>query len=82
MEHQLNRKKMSSGALVTVIVTVILLVAVIVLENTMNANSMLFTVLKKAAVYSLVAVSLNLVRGCFPWGKLVSCCWAPIPTVF
>lgn len=63
MEHQLNRKKMSSGALVTVIVTVILLVAVIVLENTMNANSMLFTVLKKAAVYSLVAVSLNLVNG-------------------
>lgn len=63
MEHQLRKNKMSTGALVSLAVTVIVLIAVIILENTINANSMLFTVLKKAAVYSLVAVSMNLVNG-------------------
>lgn len=63
MEHQLRKNKMSTGALVSLAVTVVVLIAVIILENTINANSMLFTVLKKAAVYSLVAVSMNLVNG-------------------
>ena len=40
-----------------------LLVLVIVLENTMQPTSMLFTVLKKGAVYALVAASLNLLNG-------------------
>ena len=35
----------------------------VVLENTLKPTSMLFTVLKKGAVYSLVAVSLNLLNG-------------------
>ena len=36
---------------------------VIVLENTMQPTSMLFTVLKKGAVYALVAASMNLLNG-------------------
>ena len=42
----------------------LLLVLVIVLENTLDAHQhMLFTVLKKGAVYALVAVSMNLLNG-------------------
>ena len=36
---------------------------VILLENTMKPTGMLFTVLKKGAVYALVAVSMNLLNG-------------------
>lgn len=39
------------------------LAVVIVLENTLTPTSMLFTVLKKGAVYALVAVSMNLLNG-------------------
>ncbi|HWQ51189.1 MAG TPA: branched-chain amino acid ABC transporter permease [Terriglobales bacterium] len=38
-------------------------VAVFVLEQTMNPGHILFTVLKKGAIYSLVAVSMNLLNG-------------------
>ena len=34
-----------------------------VLENVMSPGSLLFTVIKKGAVYSLVAVSMNLLNG-------------------
>ncbi|MDO4750288.1 MAG: branched-chain amino acid ABC transporter permease [Eubacteriales bacterium] len=37
--------------------------AVVFLELTMNGNHILFTVLKKGAIYSLVAVSMNLLNG-------------------
>ena len=37
--------------------------AVFILENTINSNHILFTVLKKGAIYSLVAVSMNLLNG-------------------
>lgn len=36
---------------------------VVVLEMTVNANHIVFTVLKKGAIYSLVAVSMNLLNG-------------------
>ena len=39
------------------------LILVIVLENTLAPTSQLFVVLKKGAVYSLVAVSMNLLNG-------------------
>lgn len=42
---------------------VALLVLIIVLENTMKPTHMLFTVLKKGAVYALVASSMNLLNG-------------------
>ena len=38
-------------------------VLVTVLEQTMDPNHIIFTVLKKGAIYSLVAVSMNLLNG-------------------
>ena len=38
-------------------------ITVLILEMTVSANHILFTVLKKAAIYSLVAVSMNLLNG-------------------
>ena len=38
-------------------------VVVAVLEQTVNPNNIIFTVLKKGAIYSLVAVSMNLLNG-------------------
>ena len=46
-----------------VLVALITLAVIVVLENTMQPTSMLFTVLKKGAVYALVACSLNLLNG-------------------
>ncbi len=61
--QRLDQKKSNKGAVITFILTLVFLALIIVLENTMNPNSMLFTVLKKGAVYSLVAVSMNLLNG-------------------
>ncbi|MCC8079896.1 MAG: branched-chain amino acid ABC transporter permease [Oscillospiraceae bacterium] len=41
----------------------LLLVLVIILENTLKPTNMLFTVLKKGAVYALVVVSMNVLNG-------------------
>lgn len=38
-------------------------IGVLVLEQTVNSSSIIFTVLKKGAIYSLVAVSMNLLNG-------------------
>ncbi len=38
-------------------------IAVYILERTMNPGHIIFTVLKKGAIYSLVAVSMNLLNG-------------------
>ena len=59
----LQEKKSKRGAWIALGCVAALLVLVIVLENTMQPNSMLFTVLKKGAVYALVAASLNLLNG-------------------
>ena len=40
-----------------------LLIVLFILERTMPSGSMLFTVLKKGAIYALVAVSMNLLNG-------------------
>ncbi|NCC69450.1 MAG: branched-chain amino acid ABC transporter permease, partial [Clostridia bacterium] len=42
---------------------ILIYAAIAVLEQIINPNHILFTVLKKAAVYSLVAVSMNLLNG-------------------
>ncbi len=42
---------------------VIVYLAVFILEKTVNSGHILFTVLKKGAIYSLVAVSMNLLNG-------------------
>ena len=59
----LQEKKSNRGAWIALGCVAALLVLVIVLENTMQPTSMLFTVLKKGAVYALVAASLNLLNG-------------------
>ena len=59
----LQEKKSKRGAWIALGCVAALLVLVIVLENTMQPTSMLFTVLRKGAVYALVAASLNLLNG-------------------
>ena len=59
----LQEKKSKRGAWIALGCVAALMVLVIVLENTMQPTSMLFTVLKKGAVYALVAASLNLLNG-------------------
>lgn len=58
-----QKKKLDKGTLITFIVVLAVLVITVILENTINANSLLFTVIRKGAVYSLVAVSMNLLNG-------------------
>ena len=41
----------------------ILFIVLVILENTIRPTSILFTVLKKGAIYALVAVSMNLLNG-------------------
>ena len=57
------QKKDKTGAFLGLAAAVIFLVLVVALENTISPNSQLFVVLKKGAVYSLVAVSMNLLNG-------------------
>ena len=59
----LQEKKRKRGAWIALACVAALLLLVMVLENTMQPTSMLFTVLKKGAVYALVASSLNLLNG-------------------
>ena len=47
-----------------------LLVVLLALDNLSFVPSMLLTVLRKGAIYALVAVSMNLLNGC----------WVPTPT--
>ena len=58
-----KKKKLDKGTIITLIVVLALLLLTCILENTINANSLLFTVIRKGAVYSLVAVSMNLLNG-------------------
>ena len=59
----MQEKQSKRGALLGLAASILVLVLVIVLENTLAPTSQLFVVLKKGAVYSLVAVSMNLVNG-------------------
>ena len=59
----LQEKKSKRSTLVVLLCTVALLALVILLENTMKPTHMLFTVLKKGAVYAVVASSMNLLNG-------------------
>ncbi len=59
----LQEKKSKRGTLVVLLCTVALLALVNLLENTMKPTHMLFTVLKKGAVYAVVASSMNLLNG-------------------
>ena len=59
----MQEKQSKRGALLGLAASILVLVLVTVLENTLAPTSQLFVVLKKGAVYSLVAVSMNLVNG-------------------
>ena len=59
------KKTISKSTWMTLLCTAALLVLVVLLENVLdpNKNIMVFTALKKGAVYALVAVSMNLLNG-------------------
>ena len=57
------QKKDKTGAFLGLGAALLVLILVVVLENTLSPTSQLFVVLKKGAVYSLVAVSMNLLNG-------------------
>ncbi len=59
----IQEKRSKRGALLGLAAAILVLVLVTVLENPLPSTSQLFVVLKKGAVYSLVAVSMNLVNG-------------------
>ena len=70
-----KQKKNVKGTLISIVGIILLLGIVVILENLnlwipaaslpkwLKPTSMLFTVLKKGAVYSLIAVSMNLLNG-------------------
>lgn len=60
---KIETKKDKTGLWITMAFIVLIYVVVLVLEKTMNPNHILFTVLKKGAIYCLVAVSMNLLNG-------------------
>ena len=49
--------------LFTVLAIAVLLIVLIVLEQVLPTTHILFTVLRKGAIYALVAVSINLLNG-------------------
>ena len=61
----MKEKTSKKGAFIALICVAALLILTIVLENTLDPtkNIMLFTVLRKGAVYALVASSMNLLNG-------------------
>lgn len=61
----LKGKKSKKGAFIALICVAVLLALAVALENVLDPtkNIMLFTVLKKGAVYALVAASMNLLNG-------------------
>ena len=56
-------KEARRGNLITFAIVLALTLVTMVLENVISPGSLLFTVIKKGAVYSLVAVSMNLLNG-------------------
>ena len=55
--------KKNTEIMINVLLIALLLAVLFILERTIPSTSMLFTVLKKGAIYALVAVSMNLLNG-------------------
>lgn len=55
--------KKNQNTFISFALLALLFVAVAILEQILPRTSMLFTVLKKGAIYALVAVSMNLLNG-------------------
>jgi branched-chain amino acid transport system permease protein len=60
-EHTGTKDKTNTYLMIGLIALVY--IAVFILEQTVDANKIVFAVLKKGAIYSLVAVSMNLLNG-------------------
>ena len=88
------QQKTKKGAVTAFAAAAVFLGFIILLENlslllpsvpnVLLPTSQLFSVLKKAAVYSLAAVSMNLLNGftgLFSLGQAL-CCWGRIPMQF
>ncbi|SMC40849.1 branched-chain amino acid ABC transporter permease [Papillibacter cinnamivorans] len=56
-------KKNKTELWIALVAIALVYIVVIILEQTMSPGNILFTVLKKGAIYSLVAVSMNLLNG-------------------
>lgn len=56
-------KKNKKGLWLTLMAIALIYIVILILEQTVNSGHILFTVLKKGAIYSLVAVSMNLLNG-------------------
>ncbi len=61
--NMLENKKKRRDLLISFGLLALLFVLLVILENTIPRTSILFTVLKKGAIYALVAVSMNLLNG-------------------
>lgn len=57
------KKKVKAELYIAFVALALVYIVVAVLEQTMDPNHIIFTVLKKGAIYSLVAVSMNLLNG-------------------
>ena len=57
------KKKDNTNKFILIGLIVFIYAAVLILELTLDSNHILFTVLKKGAIYSLVGVSMNLLNG-------------------
>ena len=66
----------------TAVVLAVLFAACIIVDLTLPTYHIAVTVIKKATVYALVAVSMNLLNGFTGlfWVRQALCCWAPMPT--
>ena len=63
MEKILNKNKINKDMALGFLLLAILFVVLVALENILPRTSIVFTVLKKGAIYALVAVSMNLLNG-------------------
>lgn len=57
------KKKSKTELWITFFAIALLYITILILEKTIDSGNILFTVLKKGAIYSLVAVSMNLLNG-------------------
>ena len=78
---------MKQKKLLKLLITAVCLIALyalcIIMDQTITATSrlyMLITVVRKSAVYALVAVSMNLLNGFTGSARRASCSSAPTPT--
>ena len=59
----IDKRQQRTANVISVLIIVAIYIAVFVAEQCLPPRSMLFTVLKKGAVYALVAVAMNLLNG-------------------